>query len=80
MALGLAALARPTCAEEASLYEVLGVAKNASEQEVKKASKSLFSAALSSAFQAYKRAAVKFHPDKARMEKEKRFCARGAGG
>ncbi|CAL1148626.1 unnamed protein product, partial [Cladocopium goreaui] len=45
-----------------SLYDVLGVDKNASEQEIKKA---------------YKRAAVKFHPDKApeseRPQYEERF-------
>lgn len=49
-------------AEEGSLYDVLGVDKNASEQEIKKA---------------YKRAAVKFHPDKApeseRPQYEERF-------
>lgn len=61
--LGLPLLASvPLRADEASLYEVLGVDKNASEQEIKKA---------------YKRAAVKFHPDKApeaeRPQYEERF-------
>jgi len=49
-------------AEEVNLYDVLGVEKNASEQEIKKA---------------YKRAAVKYHPDKApeneRPQYEERF-------
>ncbi|CAE7252700.1 DNAJA2 [Symbiodinium natans] len=52
----------PVRADEGSLYEVLGVDKNASEQDIKKA---------------YKRAAVKFHPDKApeaeRAQYEERF-------
>lgn len=47
----------PVLAEEGSLYDILGVERNASEQDIKKA---------------YKRAAVKSHPDKAPDgEKEK---------